>query len=191
MVRPSLFFFASSFDFRFPPTQEKLPGLIILSAYYGLASSFTERGIIISEKINHEEEEEEKEGEEKIIDVTIPVQSLVQDGRVYIPGGKGKHNIIGFYVSLLLFQVDCGQGPKEGGKEAGKGRRWGKGEEDARKIVMRCWMLMYGYLLEISQDPCIGEKKKLRVRYLFRGKMHEVTVDDTSPLRAPVRGEFF
>lgn len=57
--------------------------------------------------------------------------------------------------------------------------------------MMRCWMLIYGCLLEISQDPCIGEKKKLRVRYLFRGKMHEVTVDDTSPLRAPVRGEFF
>lgn len=113
-------FFASSFDFGFPLTQEKLPGLIILSAYYGLASSFTDRGIIISETVNHEEEEEEKEGEEKIIDVTIPVQALVQDGRVYIPGGKGKHNIIGFYVSFLLFQVDCEQGPKEGGEEAGK-----------------------------------------------------------------------
>lgn len=187
MVRPSLFFFYETF----PLTQEKLPGLIILSAYYGLASSFTERGIIISEKFKHEEEEEEKEGEEKIIDVTIPVQALVQDGRVYIPGGKGKHNIIGFYVSLLLFQVGCEQGPKEGEEEVGKGRRWGKGEEDERKIMMRCWMLIYGCLLEISQDPCIGEKKKLRVRYLFRGKMHEVTVDDTSPLRAPVRGEFF
>ncbi|OXC69014.1 hypothetical protein AYX13_02303 [Cryptococcus neoformans] len=105
-------------------------GLIILSAHYGLASSFTDRGIIVSEKMD---QEGGGEGEKEVIDVTIPVQALVQDGRLYIPGGKGKHNIIGFY------------------------------------------------------DPCIGENKKLRVRYLFRGKMHEVTVDDTSPLRAPVR----
>lgn len=54
--------------------------------------------------------------------MTIPVQALVQDGRVYIPGGKGKHNIIGFYVSFFIisFQGDCEQGPKEGGEEAGK-----------------------------------------------------------------------
>jgi DnaJ family protein C protein 11 len=38
------------------------------------------------------------------------------------------------------------------------------------------------------QDPCIGENKKLRVRYLFRNKMHEVTVDDVAVLRAPLKG---
>lgn len=38
------------------------------------------------------------------------------------------------------------------------------------------------------QDPCIGEAKKLRVRYLFRDRMHEVTLDDTAALRAPVQG---
>lgn len=54
--------------------------------------------------------------------MTIPVQALVQDGRVYIPGGKGKHNIIGFYVSFVIIslQGDCEQGPKEGGEEAGE-----------------------------------------------------------------------
>ncbi|GMK59100.1 hypothetical protein CspeluHIS016_0701150 [Cutaneotrichosporon spelunceum] len=36
-------------------------------------------------------------------------------------------------------------------------------------------------------DPCIGEKKRLRVRYLFQGRVHEVEVDDLSALRAPVR----
>lgn len=57
--------------------------------------------------------------------MTIPVQALVQDGRVYIPGGKGKHNIIGFYVSFVIIslQGDCEQGPKEGGEEAGERER--------------------------------------------------------------------
>ncbi|WVN90172.1 uncharacterized protein L203_105408 [Cryptococcus depauperatus CBS 7841] len=103
-------------------------GLIIVSAYYGLASSFTPHGITGS---NLSEENEE------VIDVTVPVQALVQDSRLYIPGGKGKHNILGFY------------------------------------------------------DPCIGEHKQLRVRYLFRGKLHEVTVEDVAALRAPIRTHAF
>lgn len=79
--------------------------------------------------------------------MTIPVQALVQDGRVYIPGGKGKHNIIGFYVSFFVIslQGDCEQGPKEGGEEAGEKRE----EDGGKKIMMRCWMLIYGCLLEI------------------------------------------
>jgi DnaJ family protein C protein 11 len=36
-------------------------------------------------------------------------------------------------------------------------------------------------------DPCIGENKRLRVRYLFQGRVHEVEVDDVSALRAPVK----
>lgn len=36
-------------------------------------------------------------------------------------------------------------------------------------------------------DPCIGENKRLRVRYLFQGKVHSVEVDDVSVLRAPVK----
>ncbi|WVR07398.1 hypothetical protein IAU60_004439 [Kwoniella sp. DSM 27419] len=97
-------------------------GLIIVSAHYGLATLFTARGFKESDK-----------GEEEMIDVTIAVQALVQDSKLYIPGGSGKHNILGFW------------------------------------------------------DPCIGEKKKLRVRYLFRNQLHEVTVEDTGALRAPVK----
>ncbi|XP_071840277.1 dnaJ homolog subfamily C member 11-like [Apostichopus japonicus] len=34
-------------------------------------------------------------------------------------------------------------------------------------------------------DPCIGEDKSLKVRYYFRGKLHECTVQDNEPLRIP------
>ena len=34
-------------------------------------------------------------------------------------------------------------------------------------------------------DPCIGEKKYLRVRYEFRGTPHEVTIEDSEPLIVP------
>jgi DnaJ homolog subfamily C member 11 len=33
----------------------------------------------------------------------------------------------------------------------------------------------------------MGEPKTLRVRYLFRSRLHEVSVDDVSGLRAPLR----
>ncbi|ORX38669.1 hypothetical protein BD324DRAFT_599616 [Kockovaella imperatae] len=100
--------------------QEKR-GLIIISAHYGLASAFTERG------------RRETGGAEDIIDVTVPVQALVNDSRLIIPGGRGKHALLGFW------------------------------------------------------DPCIGERKKLRIRYSFRDTLHEVTVDDTAAVRAPLK----
>lgn len=62
------------------------------------------------------------EGEEEVIDVTVPVQALVQDGRLYIPGGKGKHNIIGFYVSFLRFRELSSRAKKKKG-EKGKKKR--------------------------------------------------------------------
>ena len=34
-------------------------------------------------------------------------------------------------------------------------------------------------------DPCIGEKKYLRVRYEFRGTPHEVTIENSEPLIIP------
>lgn len=34
-------------------------------------------------------------------------------------------------------------------------------------------------------DPCIGEDKCLKVRYQFRGKLHECTIEDNEPLRIP------
>ena len=36
-------------------------------------------------------------------------------------------------------------------------------------------------------DPCLGEKKHLRVRYEFRGALHEVTVSNSEPLIIPRR----
>ncbi|KAJ9116398.1 hypothetical protein QFC22_004840 [Naganishia vaughanmartiniae] len=97
-------------------------GLVVISAHYGLASAFTPLGM------------REKEGEEeKVADVTIAVQALVQNGHLNIPAGRPKYNILGFY------------------------------------------------------DPCMGEAKSLRVQYLFRDKLHEVTVDDMEALRAPLR----
>lgn len=99
-------------------------GLVVLSASYGLATAFTQRGV---------REMDTEDGFPAIIDVTVPVQALVQNSRLFIPGGRAKHNLLGFY------------------------------------------------------DPCIGENKKLRVRYLFRGRVHECTVDDVSQVRAPVK----
>jgi len=115
-------------------------GLVILDAKYGRADAFTSRGY---------REVTAEDGFPAIIDVTTPLQMLVQDSRLYIPAGRAKHGLNGFYVSfkIRLFQTD-------------------------------------------TQDPCIGENKKLRVRYLFRGIVHEVTVDDVSSLRAPVQGEY-
>lgn len=60
------------------PTESRL-GLIIISAHYGLASVFTSRGM------------KEHEGDEEVvIDVTVPVQALVMNSRIYVPGGRAK-----------------------------------------------------------------------------------------------------
>ena len=118
------------------PTSVKLAaerakhGLIIVSAHYGTASAFTARGMKEIGSSNPE-----GPGESGWIDVTLPVQALVGDSKLVIPGGRAKYNLIGFW------------------------------------------------------DPCIGEPKKLRVRYLFKDVLHEVTVDDMSGLRIPVKGE--
>jgi hypothetical protein len=64
-------------------------GLIIVSAHYGLAANFTDRGM----------RDQDETGEQVIIDVTVPVQSLVNESQLYIPGGRAKHNLLGFYVS--------------------------------------------------------------------------------------------
>jgi DnaJ family protein C protein 11 len=42
----------------------------------------------------------ETEGtQDKIADVTIPVQALVNNSHLFIPGGRPKFNLLGFYVS--------------------------------------------------------------------------------------------
>lgn len=38
-------------------------------------------------------------------------------------------------------------------------------------------------------DCAMGEKKRLRVRYFFKGRQHELEVDDLAAVAAPLRGE--
>lgn len=84
-------------------------GLIIISAHYGRAANFSDRGIRLgggsvtgvnengripvqpSHPTDHgEEQHQHPEEEEVVVDVTVPVQALVQDSRLYIPGGRAK-----------------------------------------------------------------------------------------------------
>ncbi|KAG0266192.1 hypothetical protein DFQ27_009959 [Actinomortierella ambigua] len=68
-----------------------------------------------------------------ITDVTIPVQALVHNSQLSMPGGHSKTHIMGFH------------------------------------------------------DPCLGEKKKLKIRYMFKRRLHEVIVADTASVIAPIR----
>lgn len=94
-------------------------GLIIVSAQYGLASAFTDRGVRSARAArayksedeksasglnghgnvradragqDQEQEQEQEEGEEEevVADVTISVQNLVVDSRLCIPNGRSK-----------------------------------------------------------------------------------------------------
>ena len=38
-------------------------------------------------------------------------------------------------------------------------------------------------------DCAISEKKRLYCKYLFKGRLHEFTVDESAGVAAPVRGE--
>jgi DnaJ family protein C protein 11 len=84
-------------------TEREKGGLIIISAQYGLASAFTDRGVRSTRTVERRTEEGEKmveeEEEEVVVDVTIPVQALVVDSKLYIPGSRGKHNLLGFWVT--------------------------------------------------------------------------------------------
>lgn len=59
-------------------------GLVVLSAQYGPATAFSPKGV---------------SDDEAVIDVTIPLQALVQNSKLYIPGGRNKFNLMGFWVS--------------------------------------------------------------------------------------------
>ncbi|KAJ1345069.1 hypothetical protein BSLG_000584 [Batrachochytrium salamandrivorans] len=37
-------------------------------------------------------------------------------------------------------------------------------------------------------DPCLGEKKRLRITYQFHGRVHQIEVDDKTAVAAPLRG---
>jgi len=95
-------------------------GLVILEAWYGNISSLNEEVLL-----------------NDVIDVRIPVQALVHDSQLTIPGGYSKSNIMGFY------------------------------------------------------DPCMGERKQLKIKYQFQRKLHSVTVDDTAPVACPLRSHIY
>ncbi|CAG8650906.1 5508_t:CDS:10, partial [Racocetra persica] len=94
-------------------------GLIILEAWYGNFSHIKE-----ASTENHYDD---------VFDVKIPIQALVFESQLIIPGGRSKSNIIGFY------------------------------------------------------DPCMGERKQLKINYYFQRKLHEVIVEDKAPVACPLR----
>lgn len=67
-------------------------GLVILDAKYGLSTAFSNKAT---------REILDDEGLPVVIDVTVPLQALVQNSKLYVPGGRAKHNILGFYVSIF------------------------------------------------------------------------------------------
>ncbi|CAG8442147.1 2692_t:CDS:10 [Ambispora gerdemannii] len=93
-------------------------GLVILEAYYGNFKQTS--GVSALDN-------------QFIVDVTIPVQALVNDSQMTIPGGRSKSSIMGFY------------------------------------------------------DPCMGEPKQLKIKYMFKRKIHEIIIDDLAPLACPLR----
>ncbi|KAG0050720.1 hypothetical protein BGZ83_004504 [Gryganskiella cystojenkinii] len=88
-------------------------GLVIIEAVYGNLQAAPELDLVA--------------------DVTIPVQALVNNSQLSMPGGHSKNHILGFF------------------------------------------------------DPCLGEKKQLRIRYEFQRRLHEVVVADLASVAAPVR----
>ncbi|CAG8779101.1 10561_t:CDS:2, partial [Gigaspora rosea] len=94
-------------------------GLIILEAWYGNFAHIKEAST------------ENQYGD--VFDVKIPIQALVFESQLIIPGGYSKSNIIGFY------------------------------------------------------DPCMGERKQLKIKYHFQRKLHEVVVEDKAPVACPLR----
>lgn len=82
---------------RLQPESNAVSGLIILHADYGLETSFTDRGI------------KENEDEEDVIDVTIPIQALVSNSKLVIPGGRSKVGKTVLTVQTLLMSCSTVQ----------------------------------------------------------------------------------
>ncbi|CCO29493.1 DnaJ homolog subfamily C member 11 [Rhizoctonia solani AG-1 IB] len=94
-------------------TEKTSDGLIISEARYGPAKFIDDKN--------------------RTIDVSVPLQLLVNGSQLVIPGGRSKAGLLGFY------------------------------------------------------DPCLGERKSLRVKYTFRSRLHQVTVEDRAPVELPLR----
>ncbi|KAK0536162.1 hypothetical protein OC835_002124 [Tilletia horrida] len=128
-------------------SEKKRGGIVIVEAWYGSRKAFPSRkeGLpedlveqVWSSSSNESAAALDLEGVDvntlpPIWDVTVPLQNLVSNGQLIIPGGRPKFGINGFF------------------------------------------------------DPCMGERKHLFVRYVFKHQLHEVYVDDVSPLAAPAR----
>lgn len=100
--------------------------MIIVEARYGN---------LIREEEERQSRDREQDGDgyySYVIDVTIPVQYLVEDSQLHLHN-TSKANLLGFF------------------------------------------------------DPCIGEHKQLYIRYLFRDKLHEVTINDPDAVSLPLR----
>ncbi|SCV69184.1 BQ2448_2204 [Microbotryum intermedium] len=117
--------------------EEKVQGLIIESAWYGVLSTLpdplpTPR---TSSSIPKTPASDVTIAiDQRYQDVTIPLQALVNQSQLVIPAGRSKAHLLGFY--------DC----------------------------------------------AFGEKKSLRVRYRFRGAVHECEIADRDALAMPLRG---
>ncbi|XP_064117668.1 dnaJ homolog subfamily C member 11-like [Macrobrachium nipponense] len=98
--------------------EEARKGLVILQAWYG-------------QLVTEGTSQEECGSSQEVVDVTIALQCLVKDSKLYFLQDSSKCSLPGFY------------------------------------------------------DPCPGEEKSLRVRYLFHAVTHEVIISDTDSLRIP------
>ncbi len=101
--------------------------------------------------------------EEAVVDVTIPVQyrSVKRGGldKSYCITTNYGHNVLSVCVCCRV--EDSKLVLEEGSKAS-----------------------LYGFY-----DPCPGEDKQLCVQYLFKDKMHKVTINDNEELVIPLRGK--
>jgi DnaJ family protein C protein 11 len=108
--------------------EESRRGLIIVYACYGNLDENNKDSAATSQS--------QESDEERVIDVTIPLQYLVEDSQLHLHESSSKSNLLGFY------------------------------------------------------DPCPGEEKKLYIKYLFKDKLHEVTITDTEAIGLPLACKF-
>lgn len=73
-------------------TSLSLLGLVIIAAQYGLSDAFSDGA-------------ERFDVSDKVFDVTIPLQALVQNGTLYIPEGRSKVRSISERGGLLLLST--------------------------------------------------------------------------------------
>ncbi|XP_059470966.1 dnaJ homolog subfamily C member 11 [Neocloeon triangulifer] len=126
---------------RISSEEDKKNGLVIVVAIYGAASNIETMNPANSGSSSSSgnaspvslQPSPSRDIPEDCIDVTVPLQCVVQNSKLYLVEGS-KCEQPGFY------------------------------------------------------DPCIGEDKKLLIRYKFRGKLHEITVDDAESVTIPRPG---